>query len=337
MDVSSTSASEQNPQGHISSASVAPALAPEKTQTKKRNGCPGVRVVGGRIYDSQNGKTCHQCRQKTMDIMASCKNEKQYMSGFCPRCRAICNCSCCRKKSGQQPTGILLHTAKSTGFASVSEMLIVNGSDVQSVKVLELKKDEPEYILQELTRVGGGCIGRSYPVAQFLVRLLTLIQTDSGESSNVITHRLNHKTSWLHALHKCISTTSTFLSGNLKLDRLDGGVHSYESLNSTERLTLVNFVCDEVLCTRKVRNWMEEQKLKCFEEEKVTKDKIVAAKQKKQLKQKMKDELAEAVIAKNGVPLSISEHTTIVSQFKVQIDQAHAEMMESKEMLCTGE
>ncbi|XP_047312784.1 uncharacterized protein LOC124916095 [Impatiens glandulifera] len=444
MDVSSTSASEQNPQGHISSASVAPALAPEKTQTKKRNGCPGVRVVGGRIYDSQNGKTCHQCRQKTMDIMASCKNEKQCnlkychkcllnrYEWFCPRCRAICNCSCCRKKSGQQPTGILVHTAKSTGFASVSEMLIVHGSDVQSVKesacvirkkgkensdlncdeetakmvnamdrgviisnkrkrkskkdkegipnedvpnveiplpkgsilrsvanielqpeetghalqflefcaafeeILELKKDEPEYILQELIRGGGGCIGRSSPVAQFLIRLLTLIQTDSGESSNVITHRLNHKTSWLHALHKCISITSTFISGNLKLDRFDGGVHSYESLNSTERLTLVNFVCDEVLCTRKVRNWMEEQKLKCVEEEKVTKDKIVAAKQKeKQLKQKMKDELAEAVIAKNGVHLSISEHTTIVSQFKVQTDQAHAEMMESKEMLCT--
>lgn len=26
----------------------------------KRTKCPGVRVVGGRIYDSENGKTCHQ-------------------------------------------------------------------------------------------------------------------------------------------------------------------------------------------------------------------------------------------------------------------------------------
>lgn len=26
----------------------------------KRNNCPGVRLVGGRIYDSFNGKTCHQ-------------------------------------------------------------------------------------------------------------------------------------------------------------------------------------------------------------------------------------------------------------------------------------
>lgn len=26
----------------------------------KRSRCPRVRVVGSRIYDSQNGKTCHQ-------------------------------------------------------------------------------------------------------------------------------------------------------------------------------------------------------------------------------------------------------------------------------------
>lgn len=26
----------------------------------KRAKCPGVRVIGNRIYDSENGKTCHQ-------------------------------------------------------------------------------------------------------------------------------------------------------------------------------------------------------------------------------------------------------------------------------------
>lgn len=26
----------------------------------KRAKCPGVRVVGNRIYDSENGKSCHQ-------------------------------------------------------------------------------------------------------------------------------------------------------------------------------------------------------------------------------------------------------------------------------------
>ena len=34
-----------------------------------------------------------------------------------------------RKKRGHQPTGILVHTAKATGFSSVSEMLLLNGSE----------------------------------------------------------------------------------------------------------------------------------------------------------------------------------------------------------------
>ncbi|XP_056860019.1 uncharacterized protein LOC130508497 [Raphanus sativus] len=87
----------------------------------KRKTNPGVRVVGGRIYDSSNGKCCHQCRQKTMDFVASCKavkNNKQCKLNFChtcllnrygeraeevatlndwncPKCRGLCNCSFC--------------------------------------------------------------------------------------------------------------------------------------------------------------------------------------------------------------------------------------------------
>lgn len=55
--------------------------------------------------------------------------------------------------------------------------------------------------------------------------------------------------------------------------------------------------------------------------------------QEKQMKQKMLDEVAKAVIAKNGVPLSISEHEALVSQIKSEAAQAHAEMLESKGMI----
>lgn len=121
----------------------------------KRTKSPGVRVIGGRIYDSENGKTCHQCRQKTMDLAASCTNmkgdklctikfchkclinrygekaEEVMLKGDwkCPRCRGLCNCSVCMKKKGLKPTGLLVHTAKATGYSSVSEMLLVNGSE----------------------------------------------------------------------------------------------------------------------------------------------------------------------------------------------------------------
>ncbi|TYG60637.1 hypothetical protein ES288_D07G083500v1 [Gossypium darwinii] len=115
----------------------------------------GIRVVGRRIYDSENGKTCHQCRQKTMDFLAPCKNLKKdkqctikychkcllnrygekaeefalLIDWKCPKCRDICNCSCCMKKKGHNPTGILVHTAKKTGFSSVSELLQAKGPE----------------------------------------------------------------------------------------------------------------------------------------------------------------------------------------------------------------
>lgn len=50
---------------------------------KKRNNNPGVRVQGGRVYDSENGTTCHQCRQKTIETNAKCTKCTLY---FCPKC-----------------------------------------------------------------------------------------------------------------------------------------------------------------------------------------------------------------------------------------------------------
>ncbi|CAN6933888.1 unnamed protein product [Brassica oleracea] len=133
-------------------------MALDEVKASKRKSDPGVRVIGGRIYDSSNGRCCHQCRQKTMDFVASCKamkKEKQCPISYChkcllnrygekaeevgalidwrcPKCRGICNCSCCRKKRGQSPTGILTHKAKASGLSSVSELLEVEGHDTFS-------------------------------------------------------------------------------------------------------------------------------------------------------------------------------------------------------------
>ncbi|KAE8767939.1 hypothetical protein D1007_60628 [Hordeum vulgare] len=127
----------------------------KKAAPRKRNPCPGIRAVGGRIYDPENGKTCHQCRQKTTDFAVACKKpgekgpcsthfchtcllnrygenaeEATKQAGWtCPKCRGICNCSFCRKKKGETPTGILAHAAKATGHSSVHELL-KQGSDM---------------------------------------------------------------------------------------------------------------------------------------------------------------------------------------------------------------
>ncbi|PIA63552.1 hypothetical protein AQUCO_00201117v1 [Aquilegia coerulea] len=128
-------------------------LSSSQHHQKKRNNRPGVRVRGGRIFDSENGKTCHQCRQKTRDLVAACKSKRdeksctikfchkclknrygenaeeanQLEDWKCPKCRGVCNCSFCMKKKGHQPTGILVHAANANGFGSVSEYLSVSG------------------------------------------------------------------------------------------------------------------------------------------------------------------------------------------------------------------
>ncbi|XP_039044630.1 uncharacterized protein LOC120184162 [Hibiscus syriacus] len=148
---SSTTNSTKTTRTTESDCSTAPALSPKR----RRNSAPGVRLIHNRIYDSHNGKTCHQCRQKTTDFAASCKrkiNDKQCTIHFChkcllnrygekaeemallsdwtcPRCRGICNCSFCMKKRGHQPTGILVRAAKANGFTSVSDMLLLKDSE----------------------------------------------------------------------------------------------------------------------------------------------------------------------------------------------------------------
>ncbi|GMP28448.1 hypothetical protein CsSME_00003987 [Camellia sinensis var. sinensis] len=496
----------------------------EKSRKQSEIGCSSPAKKSAKcasfedqIYSSWNGKTCHQCRHRTMDFVAACKNLKKdkpctikfchkclwnrygektedvaFLGDWnCPKCRGICNCSFCRKKQGHQPTGILIHTARTTGFSSVSEMLhakgpenfgikkIVKGIDVgpthtpplpsnlderkrkkmkqdglkdikegnsidgimlketstkksrisngvskkedktsQTVGVLEeekkletrvskgvsyklikreknkeqrhsrkqtnamklqnkdsnpdiplpqgtelttvagidlpleavghalqflefcaafdeildLKEGEPEYVLYELIRGGRGCKGRLSPVVHFHIQLLTLIQKDLGENSPVITPKVG-KDSWLNSLQNCTSRSPCILK-QLKLDRFGGEADDYDSLDSSEKLRLLNFLCDEFLCTAKIRSWIENQNSKFAEKVKEAKERVVAAKHKeKQLKQKMQDKVAEAIIAKNGVPLSISEHEAIVSQIKTEAAQAHAEMVESKGML----
>ncbi|XP_048542184.1 uncharacterized protein LOC125521215 isoform X3 [Triticum urartu] len=142
---------------------------------RKRNPCPGIRCVGGRIYDPENGKTCHQCRQKTMDFSVACTQPRKKglcpihfchkcllnrygenaedmtkEAGWtCPKCRGICNCSFCRKKKGETPTGILAHAAKASGHSSVHDLLIKGSDMVVAAQTLsslpkKIKKERKE-------------------------------------------------------------------------------------------------------------------------------------------------------------------------------------------------
>ena len=99
-------------------------------------------------YDSVDGTSCHQCRQKTDDLKTVCRGKNCLgMRGqfcgpclknrygecakaaimnptwTCPPCRGICNCSFCMKKKGKRATGILIHIAKKSGFEDVKSYL----------------------------------------------------------------------------------------------------------------------------------------------------------------------------------------------------------------------
>jgi len=124
----------------------------EKKKKGRRNSL-GVRIVGNKIYDSENGTTCHQCRQKTMDPKIQCTHfmivdgtkiacnvmldenclfnrygqtiEQARSTGEwkCPMCLDICNCSFCRRRKGLAPTGIMINRARREGFTSVHDFL----------------------------------------------------------------------------------------------------------------------------------------------------------------------------------------------------------------------
>ncbi|KAK9823588.1 hypothetical protein WJX72_004050 [[Myrmecia] bisecta] len=107
----------------------------------------GYDASGNRIYDKVNGKTCHQCRQKTLGLHTSCSDCQSLQGTFCgdclfmrygenikevaknpnwkcPGCRDLCNCSFHRTRRGWAPTGTLYRRAVAEGYLSVSHYLV---------------------------------------------------------------------------------------------------------------------------------------------------------------------------------------------------------------------
>ncbi|XP_010450882.1 PREDICTED: uncharacterized protein LOC104732970 [Camelina sativa] len=537
-----------------------------------------------RIEDSTTGKTCHQCRQKRTDLVGSCVTKKKDRTcpiklctkcilnrygekaeevalkndWICPKCRGNCNCSCCMKKRGQKPTGILVHTAKKTGFSSVSELLKTSGSDkyfytkkvkpagvvvpsplkfdqensieqkqvsikksrktkreelkdlnngcndenavvkkssskkikisdsvhetqvtkkvvegikkkttakdikesnvaektkrikpalkkkeedqvevklpqgnssisvskeknvadkIKRIKPARKRKEEDQVDVKlpqgnssisvskennvadkikrikparkrkledqvevklpqgnssitvsgidlapedvgnvfqflefcsafgkalDLTKGQAECViremlsGRSKrrqqysTLTQMIIQLLTVILEDRGETSVCLT---STDASWFTAIGECLSESEIQLD-DFPPEMFKKGLSQYEKLNSSKRLKLLNFLCDETLGTSVMRNCIDSQNLESVERKKETKEKINAAKEKeKELKQKLQDELAQAVKAKNGIPLLITERDAIVSRINAETKEVYSEMQNAIDML----
>ncbi|KAJ2618003.1 hypothetical protein H4S08_000083 [Coemansia sp. RSA 1365] len=119
--------------------------AKSKSGFVKRRADAGHRIIGGRVYDSQLGTTCHQCRQKTMDQKIACSNPScnlmmdyrclinrynedaniiDHSEWSCPKCRNICNCSFCMKKRGKRPTGQISTFIKINGIEAAKKAIM---------------------------------------------------------------------------------------------------------------------------------------------------------------------------------------------------------------------
>ncbi|GJY16348.1 zinc-finger domain of monoamine-oxidase A repressor R1, partial [Tanacetum coccineum] len=200
-------------------------------------------------------------------------------------------------------------------------------------KILDVKKGQAEAILRDLFKGPSSRTrsGKCTSVIQFYIQLLSVLQEESdseSESESSQLHLAKGNASWLKVLKKCISKS------RLKhLDSIDTTAAGYDNLDSSTKLGLLIFLCDEVLGTEKIRNWIDNENTKFAEKKKEAKEKLCAAKNKeKSLKQQMLDEIAKTIIANDGVPITTKEHDSVVSKIKKKAAEAHAEMLECQKM-----
>ncbi|KAF8389793.1 hypothetical protein HHK36_024312 [Tetracentron sinense] len=205
-------------------------------------------------------------------------------------------------------------------------------------EVLDMKKGQPESVLRELMH-GRSCRrGHDSVTVRFHIQLLSLIQKDSRQMYNYLPkypllQRTSCGSSWLQALGKCISKSRWALK-ELPSDCLGRVGDEYNNLDSSKRLRLLNFLCDEALGTVDLRSWIDEQTSKFVEGKKEAKQKVLSTKDnEKRMKYKLQDEVTKAILLKNGAPLSISEHEVLVSKIKTEAALVHAEMLEAQDIV----
>ncbi|OMO74171.1 hypothetical protein CCACVL1_16907 [Corchorus capsularis] len=134
----------------------------------------GYDEIGERMYDPYDGKSCHQCRQKTLGYHTKCSKCGSFQGQFCgdclytrygenvievnqnpkwvcPVCREICNCSRCRRAKGWKPIGDIYEKVKKLGFKSVAHYLIQTHRGQEKTEGLVSEDEEPSGLMLDET------------------------------------------------------------------------------------------------------------------------------------------------------------------------------------------
>ncbi|XP_010445621.1 PREDICTED: uncharacterized protein LOC104728324 [Camelina sativa] len=197
-------------------------------------------------------------------------------------------------------------------------------------KALDLRKGQAECVIREMLSGRSKRRQQYSTLTQMIIQLLTVILEDRGETSVCLT---STDASWFTAIGECLSESEIQLD-DFPPEMFKKGLSQYEKLNSSKRLKLLNFLCDETLGTSVMRNCIDSQNLESVERKKEAKEKISATKDKeKELKQKLQDELVQAVKEKNGIPLLITERDAIVSRINAETKEVYSEMQNIIDML----
>ncbi|XP_004233500.2 uncharacterized protein [Solanum lycopersicum] len=196
-------------------------------------------------------------------------------------------------------------------------------------KILDINKGQAEAVLRDILQGRSTRRGKCSVTIQFLSSLLSFLKEEEEEKSSAET-LIEGKNS-CYADIKMLILKSPSVARTMRLDSLSNDVEEFEYLNPSEKLKMLTFICDEVLGTVKIRDWIDDQNSNFAEKAKEAKEKVVAAKnEEKRLKEKMQNEIAQAIIAKNGALLSLSEHEAIFSEIKRELAEAHVSLVESK-------
>ncbi|VVB09181.1 unnamed protein product [Arabis nemorensis] len=195
-------------------------------------------------------------------------------------------------------------------------------------KALDLRKGQAECVIREMFSGRSTRRQQHSTLTQMIIQLLTVILEDRGATSVCLSATDD---TWFTAVGECLSESEVQVD-DFPPEMFEKGISAYENLDSSNRLKLLNFLCDEALGTSVLRNCIDN--IEAIERKKEAKEKLNAAKDKeKQLKQKLQDELAKAVTENNGIPLTLEKRIAIVSQMNAESEEVRSEMQTAMDML----
>ncbi|KAH7658403.1 Zinc-finger domain of monoamine-oxidase A repressor R1 domain-containing protein [Dioscorea alata] len=192
-------------------------------------------------------------------------------------------------------------------------------------EVLGIKKGQPEIVLRELTRTNSKSLKVHPSVVGLHIKLLSLIQKDLGEGS-LLKSKIS-ASSWLKALTKCINEQCHFKG--LSSECFDKEALKYDTLDASQKLIILNLLCDQTLETADLRSWIDEENIKFHEKEKESEAKAPIPKM-KDLNQKMNAKVAKVMLClKERSLVSISEHDNVISETESKTKRLHSEVTEN--------